>query len=182
MKFVNLKSSLSEEKLIRNLKKEADYFSEGEDKFSQWSLSDYDKSQKGIHASYDSEKNKICAYFEDGIDHKNFLVPVTEIFSGKIKKKDNVTYIKGTINMSPIFTILLILVFAGLISMYIFLKEQRANVFIIGVIFFIYFIFVKKTYRDYMNRIVIYLNASISSGIKTKKNNPNKKKGKWAPR
>lgn len=180
MKFVNLHTVLPLNKVEQNLKKEADYYSTGEKKFSEWSLAEYDKKQVGIHVSYDEEKKKICAYYEDGIEHKNFLVPITEIFTGKLIEKDGVTYVKGRICMSPMFNILVFLVFFGLAGMYEFLTTQRANLSIIFAIFVIYFIFVKKTYRDFMNRIVIYLDACIYAGKKTKKNSPNKKKGKWA--
>ena len=146
MKFVNIQTTMPPGKVAQNLKKEAAYYSSGEDKFSEWSLAEYDKKQLGIHASYDEETNKICAYYEDGVSHKNFLVPITEIFTGKIKEKDGVTYIKGRINMSPIFSILVILVFIGLIGMYAFLTTQRANIAIIFIMFVAYFISVSYTH------------------------------------
>jgi hypothetical protein len=180
MKFVNVKTTLPFTKVEQNLRKESDYYAEGKDKFSEWSLAEYDKTQVGIHTSYDTDTNKICVYYEDGISHKNFLVPITEIFSGKLKEKDGVTYIKGRIGMSPMFNIILFLVFFGLISMYEFLSGQRANIAIIFAIFVVYFIFVKKTYADFMKRIIIYIDACTYNAKKTKKNTPNKKKGKWA--
>lgn len=180
MRFVNLHTTMPATRVVQNLKKEADYYASGDDKFSEWSLADYDKKQIGIHASYDEEKKKICAYYEDGVKHKNFIVPITHIFTGKIKEKDGLTYIKGRINLSPIFSILVILVFIGLTGMYEFLESQRGNIAIIYIIFIVYFLYIKKTYRDYMRRIAMYLDACTYLDKKTKKNNPNKKKGKWA--
>lgn len=180
MKFVKLQSKFPISKVENNLKRADYYVDEGEDKFTAWSLADYDKAKTGIHVSYDKEKKKITAYHEDGISHKNFLTPITEIFTGKLSEKEGVTFIKGYICMAPIFNILIALVYIGIICLFFTMNEQRANIAVIALLFVIYFIFVKKAYSDNMKKIAIFLDSVTFSPTKTKKNNPNKKKGKWA--
>lgn len=179
MKFVNLQSKFPLKKVEANLKR-APYYAQGDEKFTEWSLADFDKAKKGIHVSYNEESKKLTVYNEDGESHKDFIAPVTEIFTGKISEKDGTTHIKGRINMSPVFNIIILLVFIGISCLYAFLEAQRSNVAIIFLIFFAYFIFVKKARRDNMDRIAIFLDSITYAPDKTKKNNPNKKKGKWA--
>ena len=180
MKFVRLQSRFPIGKIENNLKRANYYVDEGEDKFTAWSLADYNKNETGIHVSYDKEKKKITVYNEDGIQHKNFLTPITEIFTGKISEKDGVTFIKGHICMAPMFNILIALVYIAIICMFFAIEGQRANISVIALLFVIYFIFVKKAYRENMDRIAIFLDSVTFSPAKTKKHSPNKKKGKWA--
>ena len=180
MKFVRLQSRFPMKKVENNLKRADYYVDEGEEKFTAWSLADYNKNETGIHVSYDKEKKKITAYYEDGVDHKNFLTPITEIFSGKLSEKDGVTFIKGHIGMSPIFNVLAALVYLGLIGLFAAFPKQEANITIFALIFVIYFVYTKKAYRHTMDRIAIFLDSITYSATKEKKNNPNKKKGKWA--
>jgi hypothetical protein len=169
-------------KLEMNLKR-ADYYAEdGDDYFTLWSLAEYDTSRKGIHLSYDKTKKKITAYHEDGVERKNFLVPINYIFTGKIFEKNGKTGIKGIISMAPIFNIIVLLVFIGIAGLYAYLTKQRANIAIIAAIFVIFFILVKKSYRNNMDYIAVFLDSVTYSPNKSKKNSPNKKKGKWAGR
>jgi hypothetical protein len=179
MKFVNLQSKFPLQKVESNLKR-APYYVQGEQKFTEWSLADFDKTQKGIHVSYNEEKKKLTIYNEDGESHKDFIAPITEIFTGKISEKNGVTHIKGRINMSPIFNIVILLVFIGLFCLYTFLDNQRGNIAVIFLIFLAYFILVKKARRTNMDMIAIFLDSITYAQNKPKKNNPNKKKGKWA--
>lgn len=180
MRFVRLQSRFPLNKVENNLKRANYYVDEGDKMFTAWSLADYDKNAIGIHVSYDKEKKKITAYNEDGINHKNFLAPITQIFTGKLSEKDGVTYIKGQICMSPLFNIIIALVYIGIMCMFYAIPEQRANVFIIALLFVLYFVFVKKAYRTNMDKLAVFLDSITFSPTKAKKNNPNKKKGKWA--
>ena len=179
MKFVNLKSKFPLKKIETGLKR-APYYAEGEDKFNQWSLAEFDKMKKGIHVSYNEENKKLTIYNEDGKTHKDFIAPVTTIFSGKLLEKDGFTYIKGRINMSPVFNIVIALVFIGIAGLYAVLESQRANIAVIFLIFTAYFILVKKSRRDNMNQIAVFFDSITYSPNKYKKNSPNKKQGKWS--
>ena len=83
MKFVRLSSNFPVTKLENNLKK-ANYYKDGDEAYTLWDVGDFDKNQLGIHLSYNSDKKKIVAYYEDGVEHKNFFAPITEVFTGKI--------------------------------------------------------------------------------------------------
>ncbi len=182
MKFINLSTTLPSNKLEQNLKKEADYYAGDNDRFNEWSFTKYNKMQKGIHTSYNNETKKLCVYYEDGVRRRNFPVPITQIFTGKIKENNGMTYIKGRINLSALFNVLLIFLFVVLTVMYELWKPQRSIIAIVYIIFIVYYLYMKKTYRDLIKRIEIYLDACTQSKKKGKKNNPNKKKGKWAGR
>lgn len=180
MKFVNIQTETSVNKVELNIKKEAEYYSTGDGKFTEWSTKKRHQKQTGIHTSYDENTKKICAYYEDGKEHKHFFVPITEVFTGKVKEQNGMTYIKGRTNLSPIFSIPMILAFVVLVVLYECLNPYRDIVAIIFIALIVYFLYIKKTYRDFVHRIDIYLNACAYSNKKTKKNNPNKKKGKWS--
>ncbi len=180
MKFVNLSSNFPISKLESNLKR-ANYYQDGENAYSIWGVGDFDKNQLGIHLSYNKEKKKITAYHEDGIEHKNFFAPITEVFTGKIVEKNGKTAIKGMICMAPVFNITILLCYIAIIGLFLGLPTQRANIAVIACVFVVYFIFAKKAYRDNMTKIAMFLDSVVFSPVKPpKKNNPNKKKGKWA--
>lgn len=180
MKFINVETTLPVSRVEQNIKREANYYSSDDNTFNEWSLTKLNKNQTGIHASYDEKTKKLCAYYEDGVEHKNFLIPLTQIFTGKVKESNGTTYIKGRINLSPLFNIPVFATFIILTIMYELMKPQRSIIGIIYIALIVYFLFIKKTYRDFVNRISIYLNACTYGTKKAKKNNPNKKKGKWA--
>ncbi len=182
MKLINMQTTLPVSKVEQNLKKESKYYLSGDESFNEWSLTKYNKNQTGIHVSYDEKIKKICAYYEDGAEHNNFLIPLTQIFTGKIKAKNGMTFIKGRINLSPLFNIPIFLIFLGLTIMYEVFEPQRSIIGTIYILFIVYFLFIKKTYRDLDNKISIYLNACTYGSKKVKKSNPNRKKGKWAGR
>ena len=180
MKFVNLSSNFPISKLESNLKR-ANYYQDGENTYSIWGVGDFDKNQLGIPLSYNKEKKKITAYHEDGIEHKTFFAPITEVFTGKIVEKNGKTAIKGMICMAPVFNITILLCYIAIIGLFLGLPTQRANIAVIACVFVVYFIFAKKAYRDNMTKIAMFLDSVVFSPSKTpKKNNPNKKKGKWA--
>ena len=141
-------------------------------------MAEYDKNQKGVHLSYDKDNKKICAYYEDGIEHKDFFTPINEVFSGKIKEKNGKTYIRGFIGMSPIFNIIAALTIAGALIIYMYLRNP--NIMILFVLLAIYFIYVKGHYRTNMQNIAYFLGECTQK--KKKKYNPNKKQGKHARR
>lgn len=180
MRFVRLQSKFPVSKIENNLKRADYYTDEGDKMFTAWSLSDYDKNQTGIHVSYDREKKKITAYHEDGVEHKNFLAPITQIFTGKISQKEGVTLIKGSIFMSPVFNIIIGLVYICIIALFLTLPEQRSNIFVIAMLFVLYFVYIKKAHRGNMEKLALFLDSITFSPAKPKKNNPNRKKGKWA--
>lgn len=181
MKFVNLQSRHPMSKIEKDLLTRSNYYVDKDDeRFTPWSLADYNKNEVGIHVSYNKEKQKITIYNEDGIEHKNFISPITEIFSGKLSEKNGVTHIKGIIRMSPLFNVMLIIVYLAMASLFAFMPSQISNIAVIAIIFIIYFIYVKKAYRDNMTQIAMFLGNLTSGSPKPKKNAPNKKKGKWA--
>ncbi len=181
MKIINIETDLPIEKVKQNFKKEADYYAEGENQFSFWSLADFNKKEIGIHSSIDEEKGKICSYVEDGIDHKNFIIPITYIFSASIKEKNGKTRIIGSMQMSPMFNILLVITLGVLVCGYIGIDNQRTNIALLFALIAIYFYFVKRSFRALGNRLNIYIDACCYvPQKKVKKNNPNKKKGKWS--
>ena len=99
MKFVRLSSNFPVTKVENNLKK-ANYYKDGDEAYTIWDVGDFDKNQLGIHLSYNSDKKKIVAYHEDGVEHKNFFAPITEVFTGKIVEKDG----KTSVNLSVLKT------------------------------------------------------------------------------
>ena len=123
MKFVRLSSNFPVTKVENNLKK-ANYYKDGDEAYTLWDVGDFDKNQLGIHLSYNSDKKKIVAYYEDGVEHKNFFAPITEVFTGKIVEKDGKTSVKGVIRL--LFLILL-LFFATLPSS-VYLSVLKTNV------------------------------------------------------
>lgn len=179
MKFVRLNSNFPVTKVENNLKK-ANYYKDGDEAYTLWDVGDFDKNQLGIHLSYNSDKKKIVAYYEDGVEHKNFFAPITEVFTGKIVEKDGKTSVKGVIRMSPVFNITIILCYIAIIGLFIGLKDQRANIAVITCVFVVYFMYAKKAYRDNMTKIAMFLGSITTGTQKIKKANPNKKKGKWA--
>mgnify|MGYP003360954712 FL=1 len=83
--------------------------------------------------------------------------------------------------MAPVFNITILLCYIAIIGLFLGLPTQRANIAVIACVFVVYFIFAKKAYRDNMTKIAMFLDSVVFSPSKTpKKNNPNKKKGKWA--
>lgn len=176
MKFVNMETDLPLNRLEFNLKK-ADFF-HSDEKFSLWSLAEYNRQQKGIHLSYDEDTKKICAYYESGQEHNDFIAPINEIFTGKIKEKNGKIRIQGIICMSPLFNIIVLLIIIGTMSAY--LAMRNPNLIILFAIFFIYFIYVKQHYKSNMQYIAAFLGDCTYKNKKKKKINPNKKKGKYA--
>lgn len=81
--------------------------------------------------------------------------------------------------MSAIFNIVVILSIVSLLLMFWFMNKNP-NIMIIGVIFFIYFLFVKEHYKENGRKIVYFFGECTQK--KQKKINPNKKKGKYARR
>ena len=88
-------------------------------------------------------------------------------------------FIKGFTFMSAIFNIVVILSIVSLLLMFWFM-DKNPNIMIIGVIFFIYFLFVKEHYKENGRKIIYFFGECTQK--KQKKINPNKKKGKYARR
>ena len=77
MKFVRLSSNFPVTKVENNLKK-ANYYKDGDEAYTIWDVGDFDKNQLGIHLSYNSDKKKIVAYHEDGVEHNSMRTRLGE--------------------------------------------------------------------------------------------------------
>ena len=91
MKLVNISTDVSVNRVEQNIKKEAGSYLSGNENFTEWSMKKHHQKQIGIHTSYDEKTKKMCAYYEDGKEHKHFFVPITEIFTGKVKEHNGMT-------------------------------------------------------------------------------------------
>ena len=176
MRYVNLEANMPLNTLVNRLKK-AEHYND-EEPFGYWSIETFEGKEPGVHVSYDEEKKKLCTYYISGNEQKDFITSINNVFTGKIIEKDGLCFIKGFTFMSAIFNIV-ILSIVSLLLMFWFM-DKNPNIMIIGVIFFIYFLFVKEHYKENGRKIIYFFGECTQK--KQKKINPNKKKGKYARR
>ena len=177
MRYVNLEANMPLNTLVNRLKK-AEHYND-EEPFGYWSIETFEGKEPGVHVSYDEEKKKLCTYYISGNEQKDFITSINNVFTGKIIEKDGLCFIKGFTFMSAIFNIVVILSIVSLLLMFWFM-DKNPNIMIIGVIFFIYFLFVKEHYKENVRKIIYFFGECTQK--KQKKINPNKKKGKYARR
>lgn len=177
MRYVNLEANMPLNTLVNRLKK-AEHYND-EEPFGYWSIETFEGKEPGVHVSYNEEKKKLCTYYISGNEQKDFITSINNVFTGKIIEKDGLCFIKGFTFMSAIFNIVVILSIVSLLLMFWFMNKNP-NIMIIGVIFFIYFLFVKEHYKENGRKIIYFFGECTQK--KQKKINPNKKKGKYARR